>query len=229
MAPGVPRTRLTSARLVRLLAEQAEAEAEAADVQQTMGERLGLWLNWTDAIALAAALNGGGGAAPPAVRRSAVPAAHAAVLQECGRVRADLARLIATDCVFRSDQEAGFGPYRRSCLALQRAMEAGIHPLRAQVRAAMAGLSPDLGRMAALDAVLHETLGARERQLLATVPLWLERVFERQRLALQETPAEWLAAFCGDMQAVLLAELELRLMPVEGMMEAIERSTASGE
>jgi hypothetical protein len=63
---------------------------------------------------------------------------------------------------------------------------------------------------------------------LSTVPLLLEKHFDRLRKAHQETQADtpasddaWLAVYRKDMQGVLLAELNLRLQPVEGLLEAL--------
>ena len=129
-----------------------------------------------------------------------------------------------------------FSAYRRSYLDQQRLMAAAIGPLRGQVRAALAGMSPAFGQLAALDAVLDEALQARERQLLSKLPGVLEKHFEQARKAhhasrdqgqgaldqaVAAPAAAWLADFAKDMQGVLLAELALRLQPVEGMMEAM--------
>ena len=38
-------------------------------------------------------------------------------------------------------------------------------------------------------------------------------------------PGGWLARFCADMQRVLLAELDLRLMPVAGLVAAVDKES----
>ena len=38
-------------------------------------------------------------------------------------------------------------------------------------------------------------------------------------------PGGWLARFCADMQRVLLAELDLRLMPVAGLVAALDKES----
>ena len=38
-------------------------------------------------------------------------------------------------------------------------------------------------------------------------------------------PGAWLHTFCQDMRAVLLAELELRLQPVAGLLDALNEVT----
>jgi hypothetical protein len=82
---------------------------------------------------------------------------------------------------------------------------------------------------------MERALGSRERTLLATVPELLGGHFERLRHAGQETltgaqasgdaPAvtsgAWLDVFRKDMQSVLLAELDLRFQPVEGLLAAL--------
>lgn len=164
-----------------------------------------------------------------------------APFDEFARVRNKLAKAITADVLFVAGAPAedpiDFAPYRRQYLVHQRAMDAGIGPLRSQMRAALAGKSAALGRLAALDAVLDEALLARERHLLSKVPLLLEKRFEHLR-KLQPVsankpnspnpvppPAGWLAQYRQDIKGVLLAELDIRLQPVEGLMAALGPET----
>lgn len=225
MATGVPRARLHSAQLVRALAELSDAEV--VDSGLTFGERLGQWLAWTDAISLSTALGGGDATPPPPPRPGALPPAHA-VAQEIARVRTKLALSITTDTLLAMPKPgaaergaADFTPYRRGYLAHQAAMDAAIPPLRAKVRAAMALRSAALGQLAALDSVMDQALAAHERQALAGVPALLALRFKR----LHQTHADPLAAYHQDMQSVLLAELTLRLQPVEALQAALSQPT----
>lgn len=247
MAPTLARTHLktspgspspdsfSSARLVRLLA--ALTTDEVAVSKQSLAERLGLWLDWADAISLSAALAG-----PLAAEPGTQPPSQAAgIARRFGRVRAELAESILAERMFTArpetarlassgpgesgeasapaeEAEHDFAPYRRCYAAYQRAMEAAIAPLRGQVRTSLQRASPELSRLAALDAVLDAALAARERSLLAGVPGLLEKHFKR----LRATRPEALAGMGREIQAVLLAELELRLLPVEGLIDALE-------
>lgn len=255
MAQGLPRTRFNTARLVRVLADLAVADA--ADSKQSFADRLGQWLGFNDALALFSALNPGPVAGGEPQSASSAAAAGSAV-QAYARMRTALAESIVADGVFRPgkarielptplanmslEEAADFAPYHRYYLAHQRDMNASIGPLRATVRAALAQRSAELKRLAALDAVMDQALAARERALLATVPGLLakrfEQLFAAHQAALAETqaaddtqrwmqPGGWLAVFCRDMQAVLLAELELRLQPVAGLVEALEHESAA--
>ncbi|HVQ24724.1 MAG TPA: DUF3348 family protein, partial [Planctomycetota bacterium] len=95
----------------------------------------------------------------------------------------------------------------------------------------------------ALDAVMEQALFPHERSLLSTVPALLQGRFEALRgagpsAAVGATGREearpegagrgktdgWLDVFCKDMQGVLLAELELRLQPVEALLAALRTS-----
>jgi len=243
MARGVPRTSFNSSRLVRLLADFAVTEV--AEAKQSFAERLGQWLDFTDAMELYSALNENAPA-------QAQPSASPAIDEEFARLRHALAESITTDGVLTTgnvriklptpaahlavESAADFSPYHRYYLAHQRDMAAGIGPLRAKARAALAAHSPALGRLAALDAVMDQAMATRERNLLSMVPLLLAKRFEHLYKAHQaargETPVAddpaqwmqpggWLAAYCRDMQAVLLAELDLRLEPVAGLIEAL--------
>src|SRR3990167_5076470 len=237
MAPGLQRTSFNSSGLVRLLADMTVADgavAVGAPSNQTLAERLGQWLDWTDAITLSAALSGApsaaGAAAEPGMPASASAIAEA-IANECARVRAGLAQTIAAEGLFAVGQTGplhsaiDFPTCRRAYLAHQRAMTTRLGALRAQVRAALAKASPSLQRLAALDAAMDDALAAREGHLLAKVPGLLERHFVRLRQAQPEGSADGVAEFLEHMQAVLLAELALRLQPIEAMVDVLDRKS----
>ncbi len=100
-------------------------------------------------------------------------------------------------------------------------MELAIAALRGRLREAAGRASPALARLAAVDAVMEQVLGAREQALLAGVRRQLEQRFERLRPPPDAAPTDWLTPFCQDLQALLLAELDLRLQPLEGLVEAL--------
>lgn len=246
MARGSPRTSFDSSRLIRALSDLVSTDA--APPRQSFADRLGQWLDFADAIALFSALNGSTDAAGgPAT------AEHPALRDEFARVRGALLDSINTDGVLTPGKArirlpapawhastpgaADYLPYHRYYLAHQRDMGAAIAPLRASVRAGLAQRAPALRQLAALDGVLDQALAPRERSLLATVPQLLGRRFEqlhqahRNALTTPDDPARWLQpgawlhTFCQDMRAVLLAELELRLQPVAGLLEALNEVT----
>jgi hypothetical protein len=162
-------------------------------------------------------------------------------------VREDLVKLATADVAYTADAGSGpaldFSPYRRDYLAHQRAMDAAIAPLRAHVRAVLSSQTPAGARLAALDAVMDEALRPRERQLLATLPARLALRVERLQQAAKRTEAgaeratdERAEVSAQDdlafhqrchreMQRLLLAELDFRLEPVEGMVEALHDET----
>lgn len=245
-APTAPRTRFTDPALIRLLAQLSQLDGRGS--QQAFAERLGQWFHWTDASALSAALDTRPVSLPVAPRGAPEAEAQAfarvrstlalAIAQDCSlaaeprRSHRPAPGALASP----SAPPADFATYRRRYLVRQQAMEASIGPLRARVRATLASMSPDRARLAALDAVMERMLGARERALLSAVPVLLEKHFEGLRhthqVASVETPAPdkphsglqpeaWLAGFCQTLQAVLLAELDLRLQPVEGLLAAL--------
>ncbi|RIX81984.1 DUF3348 domain-containing protein [Acidovorax cavernicola] len=231
------RTGFTGSALTRLLAQLSDTDVPES--RQALADRLGQWFSWTDAISLSAALDSDLGVALPGARAS--DATEEAL--ECARLKAALAKANAEGGVASVLPGANddFPPYRRRYFARQQAMETGIEPLRARLRARLATRSPELARLAAVDAILEQVVGARERSLLATVPALLEKHFKRLRdtdlahradQAAQDAhpdnppPAPtaaggWLDVFGRDMQSVLRAELDIRMQPVEGLLEAL--------
>jgi hypothetical protein len=146
-----------------------------------------------------------------------------------GRVRAELS-LPKLDTPV--DDAKAYVPFRRYHQAHQRDMENNVRSLRAKVRDGVAGASPKLRQLAALDSAFDGILCEREAKLLSTIPSLLEKRFNHLRKAhlltqptddnpdLWMKPGAWLARFCTELQAVLLAELDLRLQPAVGLLEA---------
>lgn len=135
-----------------------------------------------------------------------------------------------------SEPDPGFAPYQQRYLEQQRQMALRVEALRGHVRHAVAAASPRLAPLAKMDAVLEQMFGAREQKLMGTVPVVLERRFEQLRTAHQlemdarqqpDDPAAWRQAggwqhrFGKELEAALLAELDVRLQPVTGMLEAL--------
>jgi len=211
LAPGARRTRYTGSGLIRALAALDAVDAPAP--KGAFAETLSRWFDWTDAISLSAALN----TPPPA----ASPSNPIADERECARVRAALARSVG---VVPEDATADAAACRSHYQARQQAMDAAVGPLRRRLRASLAGASPASARLAAVDAVMEQVIGAQERALLSTVPRRLERHLERLRLS---HPDAWPAVLREDLQAVLLAELDHRWLPVEALLAALRRSASS--
>jgi hypothetical protein len=154
-------------------------------------------------------------------------------------LRASLTRTITGDSAFAArrrrepaavDAPEDYAVFRQRYLSLQQTMETGIGNLRGRLRAMLAGRTPEMKRLAMIDAVMEQALAAREHNVLAAVPGMLGRHFERLKAAektqLEDaeasvTPGAWLDVFRKDMQSVLLAELDVRIQPVEGLLAAL--------
>lgn len=124
--------------------------------------------------------------------------------------------------------EPDFAPFQQRYAHQQRNMALMIGALRDNVRKALSATSPELGQLAALDAVWEQMLVGREQKLLSALPLRLKRRFEQLRKANMRSghgltglePVDWLQEFDNELEQVLLAELDVRLEPVTGLIEA---------
>lgn len=208
------RSHFNRSALVRQLAGWLPTPEEPS--RQDLAERLGGWLNVADAITLASAQQ-----TPPArtaVRRPAQGQADADPRADLERVRSTLAKAIATPPHPPTDaSDTEFALHHQRYLDHQRRMEMSIDALRGHVRQVLARRSPKLVQLAAMDAMLDQMLGGREQRLLHGVPAIVKLRFAQLR---QSHPETWPALFEQDFQQVLLAELDLRLQPVMGMVDA---------
>jgi hypothetical protein len=224
--------------LVRLLGESAGVDAGSGGMD--FAERLALWLDALAALRLQA-VHQAVGAIPSAQRATqSLARLGEALAQDLQRVRGALARAIALDPVelaalmpaalprrgAKADEaaakpeapEASYKPYRERHLELQRQMEMMITPLREHVRQALARASAHLRQLAMLDATLEEVLAGREQALLPAAAALLEPRFRQLR---DTGAADWRAAFEQHWRDALLAEVDLRLQPVAGLVEAV--------
>lgn len=224
----------SSSRLVRLLGDRAPVAAPAAGMD--FAERLSRWVNAFDAIGLQAAHQSiramRAAAAPPAA--AARPDAGRSLATQFRQARAALAHAIAQDLPAAAS-DAGFAPYQQRHLELQRQMEQAVAALREQVRQRLGPVSATLRQLAALDAVFEHLVAPRERALLPTAVSMMGRRYEQLRSAHRQTleagepddplqwraPGGWLQVFAHEWRQVLLAELDLRLEPVAGLVEAL--------
>lgn len=228
-------TSFSSSPLVRLLASLGIAPATAA--APAVAEPLSQWVAWTDAIALSRVL-----ADAPAAGLAA-PHADMSVrdtVAQVARVRGELCDAIAHDALLAepapssahpgaaADGAIDFAAYRRQYRAHQHTMEDRIGDLRARVRTAVAAASPGLGRLAALDAVLDRALAVHQRRLLEKVPVMLEQRLRALHAApSHDAPAAAAPAVGPTVQRVLLAELETRMQPVQGLLDALGPDAAT--
>lgn len=245
MAKAPPRTPVSSPVFIRLLARLTDVDVPQS--HHVLSDRLGQWIDWTRAVALSRALDGAmpAAAADAPGFDSAVEdeVARARVLLS-DAIASDLALPserrrgselgnVAEDC---ADAVVDYAFFHQRYLAMQRAMLAATGRLRGRLRDMLAQKSADMARLAEVDAAMELTLSPREQSLLAAVPKLLGEHFDRLQQAgqapLAETPpseraqaairpGEWLRVFRKDMQSVLLAELDVRFQPIEGLLAAL--------
>ena len=88
-------------------------------------------------------------------------------------------------------------------------------------------VSSQLARLSALDSALGDPLGSWSRQCFAAAPSLLGKRFiqlHRQCCSTAGETGNWpllLQGFCTEMRETLLAEIDARLLPALGLIEAV--------
>lgn len=223
MAQAISRAVFNQSGLVRALADlSVVAPVARPSPSQSFSDRLGQWIGFSEALSLYSTLNAARAEAPKQSGPRMMPAEAAALRARLVRVREALVAVVSALPQSQGEGASDYAPYHRHHVICQRQMSADIGQLRAQVRTALARLSPALRHLAELDAVMEQSLMARERNLLATLPVFLRKRFEQLCVADRSEADDGLETFLHEMQRVLLAELDLRLQPVEGLVSALE-------
>ncbi len=224
MAKASQRAPVLGPAFIRLLARfKDDATAPTAP---DVSVRLATWFDWNRAITLSRALDNPPAAAPPG------PAFGEDQDAECGRVHARLVAAIQAEiapAATAADDAATpdpYAPYRQHYLAQQRAMQTATGNLRGRLRDMLARQSPAKARLAEVDAVMEATLSPREYTLLSHVPVLLGQHYQRLHdlAASTDAPASVpsaTATFLQDLRTALLAELDVRFHPIEGLLAAL--------
>lgn len=131
---------------------------------------------------------------------------------------------------------AAYEPYRKFYAGRQETLAIKIYHLRSKMADAISGASPEFAQLASLDKGVGDALSVQSQQIFTAIPNLLGRRFKHLLDAhwheLPSRPAVsdlepwmksggWMSEFCGEMQEMLLAELEIRLLPVLGLIEAL--------
>ena len=247
MAKAPQRTPVAGPAFIRLLARLADAELPASS--PALADRVTGWIDWNRAVALSKALDRPlptATAGAPVFEESDVDeytrvraALVSAIAVDIDPIRGNprKAKLLPQDAVPAPLDYASlsFTPFRERYRDLQQTMQAATGKLRGQLRDLLASASPGLARLAEVDSVMDMTLSPREQELLGTVPELLGQHFERLQQhapSLAENgsaaaaefnvgPPAWVQRFQQDMRDVLLAELDVRFQPVDGLLAAL--------
>jgi hypothetical protein len=134
---------------------------------------------------------------------------------QSGTARAPLAATVPA-AVAEWVEEEDYGSYRQRYLDIQRRFELRIDPFRAYCRQMLAHSDSRLSQLAQLDLTLESLLATRTQTLLASLATLMERRFQRYQQD-KDPPAD---GFEQDFQHAMLAELQFRLEPVTGLVEA---------
>ena len=246
-----PRARLHSSELLRFLASQGMADpaADTGDVGQSLGE----WLDFRQAIALQGFI--GTVDDPAAVPAKPTARVDAAVLHKrftevrnalemsivkgsvpaLGLVRIELP---LAELDHPIDIKTAFDPFRRFFTGHQRQMDNIIRSLRVQLRGMLDKGTTAHRQLSSLDAIFENVLRVRESRLLGKISTQFEKRFAKllkQHMKVLHGAAEadepaprttpWLEPLREDMRTALLAELDLRLQPILGLIEALTPKT----
>lgn len=215
------------AQLIQLLA-RAGAKVDD-DPLPCFGERLGRLFGLGDTMTLDAAI---------AFRSRQAGMDQAVVFDRLTQELATTRRaLISKTSAFGDELEPtdadSVEPWLNAWLLLQRKLAATSRQLRDKVRKAMKDHNQNLARLAELDAVFDHTMAGYTSQCFAHIPKVLEQRFQTFQTASEHThepgtlPGDWLHRYCEEAQTLLVAELDVRLEPVLGLLEACHNEVST--
>jgi DNA anti-recombination protein RmuC len=109
-------------------------------------------------------------------------------------------------------------PYLQHFAQQQRLIESRISALRARLRASLTRASDELARLAQLDDYIERAMAAPQLRAMTGLCALLET---RARRHYADDPRRWRPRLWSDLQRLLRAELDQKLQPVLGLIEAL--------
>lgn len=213
--------------LIRSLA-QLGLHSPTADGPSLPGV-LGTWVDWNRAVALARALDG----ALPSPADDAPPVTAQGLQDEHRRARQSHEDAIAS-LLAGLDDIRDAAELQRRHTTLQRAQLTSTGRLRGRLRDLLSRRDDAGARLAEIDAVMEQALAPREYRLLDTLALQVAEHAQALRTASPLSPAElepgaatdtpspsWAPALRDTLRELLLAELDIRFHPIEGLFAAL--------
>jgi len=239
MTQALPQVSLGSSRLVRFLTDLSVSDTQVSHRQFT--ERLGQLIDFSDSITLsdahARALN---------VENTDAGEFREGITAEFLRARSTIVQAAMRSFFPGSGPSrlkwpldetipGGAADAAAPCLRFYRQqqgdIDSKIRGLHLRTRAAIAPLSVNLARICAIDEALSDALASHSRRYLgATAKLLGQRLeflygqYQQDPDAASDPQATWLATReqCRrETQGLLLAEIEARLLPALGLIEAL--------
>ncbi|MEH6551239.1 MAG: DUF3348 family protein [Pseudomonadales bacterium] len=241
MTPISAQISLNGSRLVRFLSDMNVSDVKVS--HQYFAERLGDVIDINESIRLSSAHS-----SLSTTRFNPREVVTEQVIEEFFQLRTAIVQSIVNSlspdtAVSRiklpavSGPEQAYEPYLRFYQAHQRDIDFKVQGYRSTLRTTVAGRSEKLAQLAALDLALENTLLDHNRKLFVVVPRLLGKRYEylwqqhEKTLATQKHDDDdgqsssrntlWLDTFYADIQGLLLAELDVRLQPVLGLIEAL--------
>jgi hypothetical protein len=230
-----------SSRLVRFLTDMLDADVQVS--HQRFIERLGQSFNLADSVKISTVHE------QQIKELTTTPDVEkAAIKDEFERVRASIISSVVQSfepgpasvrtrfpelrAEMTTEESMSAEPYMTFYVAQQSNIDFRIRDLHASTRDALTKLSPHIARLAALEAVLADPLLTPAKRAFVIVPRLLRRRFETlledhlgdkaEEPGVRERWELTLAQFRQEMQGLLLAEIETRLLPTLGLIEALD-------
>ncbi|MCV6614497.1 MAG: DUF3348 domain-containing protein [Cellvibrionaceae bacterium] len=133
------------------------------------------------------------------------------------------------------EQLENYDLYTQFYVACQRKIEQKCQHMLSMVRDAASGVSPRLAKLVEVETALGNALASYDKQCLGKNAELLKNCFARHLSAAANSsgepatheaePPAWVQNLAEDMRGLLLAELELRLLPVLGLLDALEEES----
>lgn len=245
-------TLLNRSRLVGLLTELSPSKLNSTDYN--LAERLGHLIGLSGSIELAQALRqlpNGANMAPVkhdsglqeeifSARKKMIQRVAESFDHEPGELQN---KVPTANVAIREAALLTYDPYQRFYNTYQVELGVEVQNLRAKVRQRLLGVSAQLSQLAELDRTLENSLAVHNRKLFSVTPKLLGQRFKlllndfqqkqpediintsENQLEQWLKPGAWLDVFYRDMRELLLAEFDVRLQPVFGLLEALNEHT----
>ena len=125
--------------------------------------------------------------------------------------------------------------YQRFYITLQTELNSQANALHSVIRDAISDTTTELNHLCALDKVMSETLSTHQRKAYASIAVFIQKRFDFYTplcasVSDTDKPEEFIIQFNEELKQLILTELDARLQPTYGLIEALnEQVTTSND
>ena len=129
--------------------------------------------------------------------------------------------------IVTEETEKPMAEFKRFYINVENELAGQVFRLHALIKDAVSDISPSLKQLCTLDTALNETINSNIRKAFNSIPYHVEQRFHYWQQQIFESFDVAMASFSQELKQLLITELDARLQPTYGLVEAVNEQVST--